>query len=82
MAGTGSERTIRNRLTPDQRNYEPRAGIDAGFLNYRRLFPFVPAPMRQEIERRIASLPPDIDSHYQELNKDYGYISAALCLAK
>lgn len=76
-----SENWIRNRLTSDQRNYEPRAGIDAGFLNYRRLFPFVPAPTREAIEWRIASLSPSIHAQLRELTRDYDYISAALYLA-
>jgi hypothetical protein len=74
--------SFRTKLTPAQRNYEPTAGIDAGFLNYRRLYPFVPPTIRQEIEQRIASLPQHIDSHYRELSKDYEFISAVLYIAQ
>jgi hypothetical protein len=74
--------TIRNQLSPEQRNYEPQHVIDAGFLNYRRLYMFVPEGMRRDIERRMAALPRDMTAHHKDLNNDYSYISAALSLAK
>lgn len=74
--------TIRDVLSPDQRNYEPIAGIDAGFLNYRRLYPFVPETMRRAIDQRIASRSPDTPQYLKELQTDYDYISATLFLAR
>ena len=71
-----------NQLSPEQRNYEPQHSIDAGFLNYRRLYLFVPEGMRRDIEQRMAALPRDMAAHFKSLNNDYSYISASLSLAK
>ena len=68
MPDAEKQHTIRNQLSPQQRNYEPQHSIDAGFLNYRRLHQFVPEGMRSDIAKRTAALPTDMIAHFKELN--------------
>ena len=42
-------RSILEKLTPDQRNYPAKNGIDPGLLNYRRLLGFLPKRVTQRI---------------------------------
>ena len=74
--------SIRDDLSTEERNYEPLHGIDPGFLNYRRLYPFIPAAMRGEIDRRVAGTHGNAPAHFRQLATDHHYTSAALFEAR
>ena len=74
--------SIRDALSFEERNYEPRHGIDPGFLNYRRLYPFIPEVMRREIDRRVAGTHANAPDHFRQLATDHHYTSTALFVAR